>query len=385
MPKYTRFVLFAVAAYLILSIFTNNRSPESTDDVVLSTDTKIAIGKVVSVDIINNAQEPIAFEYDCVNNPLEVQRYENGEWALQTAEAEILDCEPGEITITANENYTLSYAPWNFELFDEKGRYRIDMSVEFDEAEKVYSAEIEVKSRSIFGAFWQEAFYKPILNTLIFFLSVIPGHSLAWAVILLTLLIKLILLAPNQKALKAQRRMQKVQPQLDALKKKYEKDPQQLAAETMKIWKKHKVSPMSSCLPLLIQFPVLIGLFYVVRDGLDSINPQLLYSGLQAFDISSIDPNFFGLLDLTQVDPIVLPIIVAVLQFFQMKLSLGRTLKTQSSSAPGMPMMGKTMMYIMPVFIAFFAATLPAAVGFYWGTSTLFGIGQQWVVNRSKD
>ena len=92
----------------------------------------------------------------------------------------------------------------------------------------------------------------------------IPGHNLGWAIILLTLIIKLILLAPNQKALKAQKQMQKIQPQLDALKKKYANDQQKLAAETMEIWKKYKINPMSSCLPMLIQFPILIALFILL-------------------------------------------------------------------------------------------------------------------------
>ena len=157
-----------------------------------------------------------------------------------------------------------------------------------------------------------------------------------------------------------------------------------MATETMALYKKHKVSPFSSCLPLIIQIPILFALFYVVKDGIALINPQLLYAGLQGFDASIINPNFLGLIDVTKVDPIVIPILIGGLQFIQFKMSLGRTLKTQQSNPTAM-MMSKSMMYVMPVMIAFFAAAIPAVVSFYWGTSTLFMIVQHFFVNRSKD
>jgi len=157
----------------------------------------------------------------------------------------------------------------------------------------------------------------------------------------------------------------------------------------VEIWKKYKVSPMSSCLPILIQFPVLIALFYVVKDGLSVINPINLYGTLGGFDLHAVNTNFLGLIDLTKINFIVLPIIVGAMQFFQIRMTMA---KTQTDNKPAkkdeinpMPMMNKMMQYFMPIMIAVFTATLPAAVGFYWGTSTLFGIGQQFFVNRSKD
>jgi YidC/Oxa1 family membrane protein insertase len=120
----------------------------------------------------------------------------------------------------------------------------------------------------------------------------------------------------------------------------------------MEIWKKHKVNPMSSCLPILIQFPVLIALFYVVKDGLGVINPTMLYSTLKGMDLLSINPVLFGLLDLTKINPIVLPIIIGGLQFFQMRLALAKsqTDKPAKSDQPNpMPMMNKMMQYLMPI------------------------------------
>lgn len=382
MSKFNRIILPALVFLLAWSFLNQKTNNQVTDDVILEAKSKIAIGKYVAVTVKNNGQEDLNILARCPKNPLIVERYMNGEWSL--IEAESAACEPKDMVIAPGKKDVINYAPWNQELFGEKGRYRISLEQMVEDNTKAYTKEIEVTSPGIFRTIWIEGLYKPIFNILIFLISSIPNHSLGWAIILLTFIIKLVLLAPNQKALKAQKAMQKVQPQLDAMKKKHKDNPQKLAEETMKIWKKHKVSPMSSCLPMLIQFPILIALFYVVKEGLGFINPQLLYGSLQNFDASLIEPVFLGIIDLTKVNILVLPIIIGLLQFGQMRLTLGKSIKNAPADSP-MPMMNKTMIYVMPLMIAFFTASLPAAVGFYWGASTLFGIGQQFAVNRSKD
>ncbi len=384
MSKYLRPGLFILAFLLLWNFFGSKENDSIQDDIVLEMDTKTSIGKVVTVNIINNSDQLIELPSNCPSNPLRVESYVNGEWSMLNAEADAETCRTEAISIPSKESYLVSYAPWNAVLFSEQGRYKISLETDFEGVNKTYFKEIEIGARSIFSLAWQEAFYKPIFNTLIYLIGVVPGHSLGWAIILLTLIIKLLLLIPNQKALKSQKQMQKIQPQLDVIKKKYKDDPKKMTEESMKIWQKHKVNPMGSCLPMLIQFPILIALFYVVKDGFDFINPQLLYSNLANFDPKIIEPNFLGLIDLTKINVIVLPIIIGGLQFIQMKMSLGRNLKNQTGNANTL-MMNKAMIYFMPLMIAFFTTSLPAAVAFYWGTSTLFGIGQQFFVNRSKD
>lgn len=384
MSKYLRPGLFILAFLLLWSFFNSDRNSTVQDDIILELDTKTSIGKVVTVNIINNSNQTVTLPSNCPSNPLVVERYVNGDWTPVSAETDSNACREETIEIPSEENYLISYAPWNAELFSEMGRYKISLETQLGEDQKTYFREVEIGSRSIFSVIWQEAFYKPIFNTLIYLIGVVPGNNLGWAIILLTIIIKLLLLIPNQKALKSQKQMQKIQPQLDAIKKKYKDDPKRMTEESMKIWQKHKVSPMGSCLPMLIQFPILIALFYVVRNGFEFINPQLLYAGLKSFDSQIIEPNFLGLIDLTKVNVIALPIIIGGLQFIQLKLSLGRNLKNQTGNANTL-MMNKAMIYFMPLMIAFFTTTLPAAVAFYWGTSTLFGIGQQFFVNRSKD
>lgn len=386
--KLSRFLFFFLIFLIIFQLFNRNETnPASNDDLFISSKGKMVIGKMVSITIKNNSQQTINIQNQCPKNPLLIEFYSNGEWIKKEAIAEdekicnpekewIAEIEPGKSAM-------VNFGVWDHQIFNEIGKYRITLETTLEEKTKQYFHEISISSPSLIRKGWNTLLYKPIFNTLIFFVSKLPGHSLGWAIILLTFLIKILLLAPNQKALKSQKALQKIQPQLDALKQKYKNDSQKLSQETMKIWKEHKVNPMGSCLPMLIQFPILIALFYVVRDGLGVTDPNLFYESLKSFDHQLINPVFLGLIDLTKANVIALPLIVGGLQFFQIRLSFAKTKGANQNAA--MPMMNNMMQFFLPVMIAVFTASLPAAVGFYWGTSTLFAIGQQFAVNLSKD
>ncbi|MBU1018279.1 YidC/Oxa1 family membrane protein insertase [Patescibacteria group bacterium] len=391
--KFTRFLLFFLIFLVVFQLFSgkDKNSTVKNDDIIFTSKPSFTIGKEVVLTMENNSGQTIQIANACPANPLQVEFYQNGEWIKK--EATLNDtsaCDKTELsgTLESGDKIKIGFGAWNVDLFNEVGQYRIIYQTTLDEKEKNYFHEITIKEAGMIKKGWNTLLYKPIFNTLIFFISKLPGHSLGWGIIFLTLIIKLILLGPNQKALKSQKVMRNVQPQLDALKIKYKDNSQQLAQETMAIWKKHKVSPMGSCLPMLIQFPVLIALFYVVKDGLNVVDPAILYTPLKTFDFSSINPVFLRIIDLTKINMIALPVIIGGLQFAQIRLSLGKNAKSNAlskQSNPAMPMMNKMMQYLMPVMIAVFTAGLPAAVGFYWGVSTLFGIGQQLVVNYAKD
>jgi YidC/Oxa1 family membrane protein insertase len=223
----------------------------------------------------------------------------------------------------------------------------------------------------------------------------VPYNDLGLAIILLTILIRTILLIPSQKALKSQRKMNELQPKLAKIKEKYKDNQEMIAKETMALWKEYKVNPFGSCLPLLIQFPVLIALFYVIQNGLNPDNSYLLYEPLKHFSLHNINIIFLGILNLTKINNFILPLIVGGLQFLQMKLTLvtkkdkkaqDKQDKTEKKAQGSeMEMAGKTMMYVMPVMIALFTASVPAGVGLYWSVSTTYGIVQQLVVNKQVD
>jgi YidC/Oxa1 family membrane protein insertase len=183
--------------------------------------------------------------------------------------------------------------------------------------------------------------------------------------------------------------MQILQPQIEALRKKYADDAVTMNQEIMKIWKENKINPFQSCLPLLLQFPVLIGLYHVIRDTHDlALSHHLLYGPFK--DISwTFDTVFFGA-DLTVSYPWVCAPILVVLQFIQMWLTFYIADKKkakkidEATHQPDNPqdMQQKIMLYVLPLMIGFFAFQVPSAVSLYWGISTLFGIGQQLIVNR---
>ena len=119
--------------------------------------------------------------------------------------------------------------------------------------------------------------FQPLFNLLIFLYNFIPGHDLGLAIIILTVIIKLILYPLAQQSLKSQKALQELQPKLDSLKKQFGHDKEKLAKEMMVLYKQEKVNPLSSCLPLLIQLPFLIAVYRVFASGLDPENLKWLW------------------------------------------------------------------------------------------------------------
>jgi YidC/Oxa1 family membrane protein insertase len=373
-------LLFALVFLIAIQWLGGTKNSAVKEDIMLVAKSSFTLNRMVSVTVQNNQATALELADSCPKNPLKVEKYDNGQWIEKTAEVSAENCPSTALSIPAGKKAVLTFHKWNPKLFDTAGKYRLSLTTKIGDADKTFSKEIEIVEPNLFKKAFQVLFYKPILNILVFLIDILPHHNLGWGIIVLTLLIKLLLLHPNHKALSAQKRMQKVQPEIDALKLKYKDDQAKLSQETMLLWKKYKISPMDSCLPMLIQFPILIALFYVVKDGLDLIGPQVLYGPLQNFDPATLQTSFLGLIDLTKISRIVLPIVVGLLQFGQMKMSLAKN--KNAATPPGMNLM---MTYALPVMVGVFTASLPAAVGFYWGTSTLFGIFQQALVNRSKD
>jgi YidC/Oxa1 family membrane protein insertase len=195
--------------------------------------------------------------------------------------------------------------------------------------------------------------------------------------------------------MEGQKKMQMLQPKLEALKKKYPDDPKKVQEETMKLWQEHKVNPFQSCLPTLVQFPVLIGLYYAVREGAALSTAQhLIYPAYQHLSWQ-FGTQFLGL-DLLKPNIYVMPLLLVVLQFLQMKLAFAIQKRKKSKQdvidlpvkdgvvdpVSSQQMQQNIMLYGLPLMIGFFALQFPAAVSLYWGISTLFGIGQQMIVNR---
>lgn len=379
-------IIFLAINYLMNTFFGKD------DEILLNsgnllfttTDNEFSRRQIVTLKIANGTKEEITIPNECPGEPFNVYRNENNEWVKKNADPE-LNCENAkEAIIPPGEEIKIPYSNWNNALFSEMGRFKIEFTTTIENSEKTFTSnEFTVSKEGIFRQLAIGLFYRPIYNGLMFLVSIMPSSDLGLAIIILTLIIRTILLVPSGKAMKAQKRMQEIQPRLQKIKEKYKDDKQKIAMETMAIWKDAKVNPFGSCLPILLQFPFLIALFYVIQNGLNPDNAYLLYADYGNLSLHNINVNFLGLLDLTKANLYVLPLIIGGMQFVQMKLSMAK--KSTKKDLPNeMAMASNMMIYILPVMIAVFTASLPAGVGIYWGASTLYGIVQQLFVNKSK-
>lgn len=386
--KLLNYALIVVITILLVQTFSNKKEaePVARDDLQITAREEVTVGNAVTMTLQNNTAEPITLANDCPNEFFDVSQYVNGEWQSISATANEGRCAPGDFTIEPTEKIAVSYQPWQRDLFVEPGKYRIDIPL----ADKNFFHEFEITNPGFFGKIWRTIVYQPIYN-LLAALTHFANNNFGWGIILLTILLRAVLFVPFQKSLKSQRKLQKIQPQIDEIKKRYEGNQQMIAMETMALMKKNNVSPFGSCLPILIQMPFLLALFWVTRDGLGENTFVLLYPFLQNFDFTTVTTNLFGLELLAPGAQLyfALPILLAVSQFAQMKLAMHHSKKHtpgnkagENPMADAMQSMTKFMPYFLPIMIGFFSISLPAGVGVYWGTSTLFGIGQQLIVNK---
>ncbi len=221
--------------------------------------------------------------------------------------------------------------------------------------------------------------YQPLYNILVFFYNIVPGHDIGLAIILLTVVVKIILWPFFSQSIRAQRAMQGIQPKIDELKQKYKDDKQKLGPALMELYKKEKVSPFSSCLPLLLQLPFLIAVYKVFSVGLSNGSLDAVYPFI--YNPGSINPVSLGLINLSQPS-IVMAVLAGASQFWQSKIMFAKQPLAGDKNST-MAIMNKQMTYFMPLITVFIGASLPAGLTFYWLIITVLGIVQQaWVFKK---
>lgn len=227
-------------------------------------------------------------------------------------------------------------------------------------------------------------FYQPILNLLVWLHNIIPGNDFGWAIIGLTIIIKLILWPLSGKSLKSQKALQDLQPKVDALKEKFKNNKEELGRAMMELYKKEKVSPFSSCLPLIVQLPFLIAIYQVLRDGLQNGSLEKLYSFVARPEV--VNTMFLGVFDLSKTS-IIMAVLAGALQFWQTKMLIHKKQPlVPGAKDEGMAsMVNKQMLYIMPVVTVVIGASLPGGLTLYWLMNTLVTVVQQIFVLRKQN
>ncbi len=227
------------------------------------------------------------------------------------------------------------------------------------------------------GEIFNLVLYQPFFNALIILYDYLPGHDFGMAVIALTFIIRIFLYPLSVYSLKNQKVLAKLQPKIKEIQKKI-KEPVEQSKAMMALYKKEKINPFSSILPLFIQLPVLIALYKVFLKGLD---PKTISATLYNFvpRPGIIEPTLFGVINISK-SSLVLALIAGVLQFIQAKLMQG-VQKGQNQGAFS-KMLQSQMLYFLPLFTIFIVWKFGSIIGIYWIGSTLFSIMESIIVNK---
>ncbi|GDX62956.1 membrane protein insertase YidC [Candidatus Saccharibacteria bacterium] len=241
------------------------------------------------------------------------------------------------------------------------------------------------------GQFFNTILIEPLVNALFFVYGIIPGHDFGLAIIIFTILIRLILWPLASKQLHSQKKMQSLQGDISKIKIKAAGDKQKEQAMLMELYKEKEVNPFSACLPALLQFPILIAMFVVFQKSTGNINDiqAILYGPvknlpyIQSLINGSVqfDASLFGLINMAKPSYL-LAILAGITQFLQVKMITPRKQKTDTKDPQAQ--MTSFMNYTFPALTVFIAWTLPAALPLYWISTNMVAIFQQWLIMRGE-
>jgi len=234
------------------------------------------------------------------------------------------------------------------------------------------------------SGFFNAVIHDPLYNTLVFLIGNVPYFDVGIAVIILTLLVKLLLFPLAKKAIHTQVALKKITPQLEDVKKKYKDNQQEQVKKTLEIYKENDIHPLSGILTLLIQLPVILGLYWMfLKGGLPVIDAESLYSFISVPEM--VNMNFIGIVDMGGRS-VVLALLAGLTQFIHAQIAIkppetktkpGESLKDDLARS-----MNLQMRYVLPIFVGVIAYFISAAIALYWTTSNLFTIGQELFVRK---
>lgn len=230
----------------------------------------------------------------------------------------------------------------------------------------------------MFSALYNELLYRPFFNGLVFLYETVAGGDLGIAIILLTVLIRFVLYPLFHLSTKGQLVMQALAPDIKKIQDHHKHDKEEQARALMALYKERKVNPFSGFLLLFLQLPILIALYQVFYYGFSEAALSTLYAFVP--HPGEINYELFGLLNL-QGKSMVIVGLAASAQFFQGWFTLPA--RAEGTEPSAQERMGRQMIYIAPALTVLILYNLPSAVGLYWLTTSLFSVGQQYLVKRS--
>ncbi len=234
------------------------------------------------------------------------------------------------------------------------------------------------------SALFHSVFYNPIYNALVALVALIPGGDVGIAVILLTIIIRLLLLPFSLSAARTQRAMKILEPKIKELKEKHKGNKEKEALETLALYREAQVNPFMSILTVLIQIPLLLALYWVfLYEPFSTINTARLY--VLTPIPHSVSLEFLGLISVA-AKSMTLAVFAGLTQFLQAHMALSGTMKP--SGNPGMQgdfqkVMAMQLKYVFPFLIGTISYTTSAAIALYFITTNLAGALQEWHVRRT--
>ena len=228
-------------------------------------------------------------------------------------------------------------------------------------------------------------FYNPIYNALVALVSFVPGSDVGVAIIILTIVIRLVLLPFSLSAARTQRAMKILEPKIKELKEKHKGDKEKEALETLALYKEAKVNPFTSILTVFIQIPILLALYFVfLYEPFTTVNTARLYAMTPI--PGSISLYFLGFISVMGKS-IVLAVLAGLSQFLQAHLALSGTMKP-SKGATGMSgdfqrVMALQLKFVFPFIIATISYTTSGAIALYFITTNMAGALQELYVSKT--
>lgn len=229
------------------------------------------------------------------------------------------------------------------------------------------------------------AIYDPLYNGLVFLVDIVPAHDIGIAIILLTIFVKVVLFPLSKQAVRTQMAMREIAPEIEKIKERLKDKQDEQAKAIFALYRERGIKPFSSFFLILIQFPILFGLYWVFwKGGLPNVDPSILYSFVPVPE--SVNMKFLGVIDMHERS-ISLAALAGLTQLAYARLSMGPRKPREKNTDPSFSgdlahSFDLQARFVLPIIVAGIAYTLAAAVPLYWTASNLFMIAQELLMGR---